>query len=105
MRIPKGAALIRERYLFEARRLLEELWYTNNFFLKKQLQKQKYDLNKVANYLFKVNNGNTKARCGISSKLTIKIQEQHHHPFSGNKWDCQYPKTKIKVLTLLLMLV
>ena len=34
-------------------------------------------------YLLKVNNRNTRTRCDISSKLTIKIQEQHHWRRSG----------------------
>ena len=29
-------------------------------------------------YLFKVNNKNTRARCEIYSKLTIKTPERHH---------------------------
>ena len=37
----------------------------------------------VAIYLFKVNNGNTRARCEISSKLTIKTPEQRHWRRSG----------------------
>ena len=33
-------------------------------------------------YMFKVNNRNTRKRCEISSKLTVKTSEQHHlcHP-------------------------
>ena len=33
-------------------------------------------------YLFKINNANTRARCEICSKLTIKT-EQSHWPHSG----------------------
>ena len=29
-------------------------------------------------YLLKINNRNTKTRCEISSKLTLKIPERHH---------------------------
>ena len=33
------------------------------------------------NYMFKVDNRNTRKRCDICSKLTIKTSEQHHwHP-------------------------
>ena len=42
--------------------------YTNN----QNYRNKKYYLNIVASYLSKVNNGNTKARCEISAKLTIK---------------------------------
>ena len=34
-------------------------------------------------YMFKVNNRNTRKRCEICSKLTIKIQEQRHWCRSG----------------------
>ena len=34
----------------------------------------------VGNYMFKVNNRNTRKRCEICSKLTIKIPEQRHWP-------------------------
>ena len=37
----------------------------------------------AANYSFKVNNGNTKARCEICSKLTLKTKEQRHWRRSG----------------------
>ena len=30
-------------------------------------------------YMFKVNNRNTKKKCGICSELTIKTPEQHHY--------------------------
>ena len=33
-------------------------------------------------YLFKVNNRNTRKRCKICSKLTIKTPEHHHYPRS-----------------------
>ena len=32
----------------------------------------------AGNYMFKVNNRNTRTRCEICSKLTIKIPERHH---------------------------
>ena len=37
-----------------------------------------YAINPVNIYLFKVNNRNTRKRCEICSKLTIKTPEQHH---------------------------
>ena len=37
-----------------------------------------YAINPVNIYLFKVNNRNTRKRCQICSKLTIKTPEQHH---------------------------
>ena len=37
----------------------------------------------VGIYMFKVNNRNTKARCEICSKLTIKTQERLHWCRSG----------------------
>ena len=33
----------------------------------------------AGNYLFKINNRNTRTRCGICSKLIIKIPEQRHY--------------------------
>ena len=35
-------------------------------------------LNTAGNYMFKVNNRNTRTRCEICSKLTLKIPEQRH---------------------------
>ena len=40
-------------------------------------------LNPAGIYLFKVNNRNTRARCEICSKLTIKIPERRHWRRSG----------------------
>ena len=37
--------------------------------------------NPAGNYMFKVNNKNTRTRCEICSKLTIKIPEQQWHRF------------------------
>ena len=34
--------------------------------------------NPAGNYIFKVNNRNTRTRCEICSKLTIKTPERHH---------------------------
>ena len=34
--------------------------------------------NPASNYMFKVNNRDTKTRCKICSKLTIKTPERHH---------------------------
>ena len=38
----------------------------------------------VGNYMFKVNNRNTRARCEICSKLTIKTPERRHGAFIVN---------------------
>ena len=48
-------------------------------------------MNKMVNtqpaIIFKVNNRNTRTRCEICSKLTIKIPERHHSGVSINfKW-------------------
>ena len=37
----------------------------------------------AGNYMFKVNNRNTKAKCEICSKLTIKTPERCHRRLSG----------------------
>ena len=37
----------------------------------------------VGIYMFKVNNRNTRTRCEICSKLTIKTPEQRYWPLSG----------------------
>ena len=40
----------------------------------------------AGNYMFKVNNRNTRTRCEICSRLTIKTQEQHHwHKYITSK--------------------
>ena len=39
--------------------------------------------NPAGNYMFKVNNRNTRTRCDICSKLTIKIPERRHWRPSG----------------------
>ena len=36
-----------------------------------------FDVNPAGNYLFEVNNRNTRTRCEICSKLTIKTPERH----------------------------
>ena len=41
------------------------------------------ELHLVANYMFKVNYRNTRTRCEIWSKLTIKTPERHHWRRSG----------------------
>ena len=41
--------------------------------------------NPAGNYMFKVNNGNTRTRCEICSKLTIKIPERRHWWFITTK--------------------
>ena len=40
-------------------------------------------LNTAGNYMFKVNNRNTRGRCEIYSKLTIKTPEQRRWRHSG----------------------
>ena len=40
-------------------------------------------MNPVNTYLFKINNRNTRKRCEICSKLTIKTIERHHCYLSG----------------------
>ena len=37
----------------------------------------------AGNYMFKFNNGNTRTRCEIFSKLTIKTPERRHWRHSG----------------------
>ena len=37
----------------------------------------------TGNYMFKVNNGNTRTRCKICSKLTIKTQQRRQWRRSG----------------------
>ena len=37
----------------------------------------------AGNYMFKVNNRNTKTKCEICSKLTIKTPERCHRRLSG----------------------
>ena len=37
-----------------------------------------WGVNPAGNYMFKVNNSNTRARCEICSKLTIKTPERCH---------------------------
>ena len=56
----------------------------HKFHFQLQLQKQ-FNINctPVGNYMFKVNNRNTRARSEICSKLTIKIPEQRHWRGSG----------------------
>ena len=39
--------------------------------------------NPAGNYMFKADNRNTRARCEICSKLTIKTPEQRHWRRSG----------------------
>ena len=41
------------------------------------------DSDPAGNYIFKVNNKNTRTRCVICSKLTIKTPERHHWCRSG----------------------
>ena len=45
-------------------------------FFAKLKKEKKFGLHPAGNYLFKVNNRNTRTRCEICSKLTIKEPEQ-----------------------------
>ena len=45
--------------------------------------KQLKSLIPAGNYMFKVNDRNTKTRYGICSKLTIKTTERRHKPLSN----------------------
>ena len=44
---------------------------------------EEIDCYPAGNYIFKVNNRNTKTKCEICSKLTIKIPERRHWRRSG----------------------
>ena len=37
-----------------------------------------FNINPAGNYMFKVDNRNTRTKCGICSKLTLKTPEQRH---------------------------
>ena len=52
-------------------------------FFAKLKKEKKFGLHPAGNYLFKVNNRNTRTRCEICSKLTIKKPEQCHWRCSG----------------------
>ena len=43
----------------------------------------KFSPDPVGNYMFKVNNRNTRTSCGVCSKLTIKTPERRHWHRSG----------------------
>ena len=49
------------------------------------LDNERNSSNPAGNYMFKVNNRNTRARCEICSKLTIKISERRHWWFITTK--------------------
>ena len=54
-------------------------WQVQHHFA--QLQKVsdfQFRINPAGNYMFKVNNRNTRTRCEICSKLTIKIPQRRH---------------------------
>ena len=57
---------------------------------------------KPSNYMFKVNNRSTRARCEICSKLTIKRPERRHSRRSG---DFTVNFEHISQLALLLLLL
>ena len=48
-----------------------------------RIHKKMHDQFPAGNYMFKVNNRNTRTRCEICSKLTIKIAEQRQWRRSG----------------------
>ena len=64
--------------------LLKLSWKPKIYFSLKQADHFNFKLiNPAGIYLFKVNNRNTKARCEICSKLTIKTPERRHWRCSG----------------------
>ena len=56
----------------------------NRWWLKCVVRYVAYSEFQTGNCMFKVNNRNTRKRCEIFSKLTIKIPERHHWRRSGN---------------------
>ena len=44
--------------------------------------------NPVGNYMFKVNNKDTRGRCEICLKFTIKTPERRHWPHHTLFWSC-----------------
>ena len=53
------------------------------FFCQRNQRMLVYFFLAVGNYMFKVNNRNTRTRCEICSKLTIKTSERRHWRRSG----------------------
>ena len=49
----------------------------------KNFKAYKYEAYLAGNYMFKFNNRNTRTRCEISPKLTIKIPERRHWRRTG----------------------
>ena len=59
---------------------------------------------KPSNYMFKVNNRSTRARCEICSKLTIKRPERRHSRRSGDSIVNFEHISQLALLLLLLIL-
>ena len=55
-----------------------------NIFTKSITSKEKHSLFPTSIYLLKVNYRNTRTRCKICSKLTIKTQERRQRVFNVN---------------------
>ena len=55
----------------------------SQFFLKSNKQDEVINKSPAGNYMFKVNNRNTRTSCEIRSKLTIKIPERRQWCHSG----------------------
>ena len=58
----------------------------------------------AGNYMFKVNNRSTRARCEIFSKLAIKIPEQRHWSNVGNLQKMVSAQNLVLVLKIFLSL-
>ena len=52
-----------------------------------QMRNYKETVNLAGNYMFKVNNRNTRTRCEICSKLTIKTLERRYFLLTS-QWTC-----------------
>ena len=60
----------------ENKRKAENRRYDDKKESVKQYQKEKYCIYPAGNYMFKLNNRDTRTRCEICSKLTIKTPER-----------------------------
>ena len=92
----RGGALFCLEFLREKQQTLKFHVFFKNVCLQPPLEQpnvvhQYYDtssffsflLSPAGNQIFKVNNGNTRTRCEICSKLTIKTPERHQQRLSG----------------------
>ena len=59
----------------------------------------------TGNYMFKVNNRNTRTRCEICSKLAIKTPERHHWRLRAGKCQPGYVIHFLTSTTMLLLIV